>query len=194
MDRLRAATAAQHAATEALPLMRKLMSEHVSVADYRAYLAGLARPYRLLEPALHAHCAPATLERLGVRARLPHLERDLAGLNLNPPPYRHAALAAVIRTETDALGGLYVLEGATLGGRVIAAQLRRHLGAAADPLPFHFLGTRMETAPSHHWKHFGLALEAERCAGDDSAEPFVQAAVGIFQIFYDALADSALTG
>ena len=68
------------------------------------------------------------------RNRQAHLEVDLAGLGVAraeilASPRCHAA-SELCRTPASALGSLYVMEGSTLGGKVIARSL-----AGADWLP-----------------------------------------------------------
>jgi heme oxygenase len=195
MNDLREGTAALHAATEALPLMRNLMAPEVTVEIYRDYLAALAKPYRAVEPRLHQACGPEILNRLGVRPKLPALERDLTALGLDPQASRGSAdesLADLIRDQADALGGLYVLEGATLGGRVIAQQLQRHLGGAAAGLSFEFLGTRDQPSPSAGWRHFAATLEAEVGARQHDRQRILSAAVGVFEFVHQALRHQVL--
>lgn len=68
------------------------------------------------------------------RTRLPHLRRDLAGLGLDEdaiarlPPC--AAGAEPAGCEAGAVGSMYVMEGSTLGGQLIARAL-----AGVDWLP-----------------------------------------------------------
>jgi heme oxygenase len=190
MKELRARTANLHVATEALPLMRNLMAPEVDAASYRAYLGAFARPYGLLEPHLHACCRSSTLNRLGVRARWPALVQDLAALGMespSPPPAHAKQLSDLVANEAQALGGLYVLEGASLGGRVISQRLRRNLGAEADRLPFHFLGTREAPSPADGWRRFGAALEAEVATQQHDPEQVLAAAVAVFDLVHRSL-------
>lgn len=186
MGSLRARTAALHEATEQLPLMRRLLAADVDSATYRHYLEALAGPYRWLEPALYQACSPRTLERLGVRPKLPALERDLAALGGEPATVPVVAVP-IIATEGQALGGLYVLEGATLGGRVISARLRGHLGAAAQRLSFAFLGNDGDPSPAEHWRHFGRALDAEVSERGHDPERVLSAALAVFAFVHQAL-------
>jgi heme oxygenase len=143
---------------ERLPIMTRLTSPAVTVADYGRYLRAIARVYGSLEPPLFATLAagltPAQVKALGLRPKLPALRLDLAALGLEPPAPGPGPVPAELNL---ALGGLYVLEGATLGGRVIARHLRRHLGeplVGGTFLDFH--GDQAAAA----WRRFGRALEA----------------------------------
>ncbi len=141
MRRLREHTAVVHAATEALPLMQTVLGPQPSGAGYGHYLLTLHGVYAALEPALYAAVPPPLLTALGIAPKLPALRQDLLALRGSaaamPPPSedlrseidRCLSAAGAQRTAT-ALGGLYVLEGATLGGQVIARRLRSNWPAA----------------------------------------------------------------
>lgn len=183
---LRAATASAHAGVEALPAMVRLTSPAVCLADYRRYLAALAPLYGALEPALYAalgqHLPPGHRADLGLRPKLPTLHRELASYGLTvpmpPPDPPPPSLSA-------AVGGLYVLEGATLGGRVVARHLRRYLGVALQAgglLDFH--GDDASAA----WKRFGGLLDALAADGLIATGPASDAALDTFGRVQRALA------
>jgi heme oxygenase len=86
------------------------------------------------------------------RRKTPALERDVAALGTAPPD---DAPLAVPRGRSEALGFLYVLEGSTLGGRVIDKQLRLR-GLSPDGLSF-FQG--YGDATGARWKAFCAVLE-----------------------------------
>ncbi|MGQ9659718.1 MAG: biliverdin-producing heme oxygenase [Thermochromatium sp.] len=154
---LRRSTAAIHAEIEQLPLMARLTSETVTLDDYRRYLRAILAIQAPLERALYDGIDATVRDRLGVRPKLPALLADLAeqglpldpGTALTPPP--------VLDDLSVRVGGLYVLEGATLGGRTIARHLRRILGellGATRLLDFHGQHT------SAAWKAFTRELNA----------------------------------
>ena len=132
LARLKRETAEQHARVEA---MLPLLDAGLTRDAYRRVLAAFYGYHRPLEPALWS--APG-LDALGLHAaerrKVPLLERDLRALGLD-----EAALAALpdcarlpdVGTLPQAVGCLYVLEGATLGGRVIERRLARTLGVNA---------------------------------------------------------------
>lgn len=132
LARLKRETAEQHARVEA---MLPLLDAGLTRDAYRRVLAAFYGYHRPLEPALWS--APG-LAALGLHAaerrKVPLLERDLRALGLDD-----TALAALpdcarlpdVGTLPHAVGCLYVLEGATLGGRVIERRLARTLGVDA---------------------------------------------------------------
>jgi len=118
MARLKRDTAPLHAELDAM--VAPMLSEP---ARYRMLLAGLRDAYGVIERELGRHAAQ--LARAGYdlasRAKLHWLDADLAAL--------FAAKPRAIRTRytlidaAAAFGAVYVVEGATLGGQVIARQV-----------------------------------------------------------------------
>ncbi|MCG6943379.1 MAG: biliverdin-producing heme oxygenase [Thiohalocapsa sp.] len=200
MRRLREHTAPTHRATEALPLMRHVLTDHPTAAGYAEYLAALQGVYLAVEPALYAATPASVITTLGIEPKLPALQQDLQALlgaapaapPPRPAPDTRAAVHRLLNGPAEsrvaaALGGLYVLEGATLGGQVIA----RHLRAQWPPgvnLPTAFLEFRLEH-PGLGWRGFGAALDrwAGRHPGSDRA--ILDGAMGVFRLMHKAFAD-----
>jgi len=89
------------------------------------------------------------------RKKLPLIEKDLASLSLESTPSAHDL---EFTSANEALGALYVIEGSTLGGNVIAKQLSKTEGF--DGVTFNFFGCYQEnTGPM--WKNFKEVLDAE---------------------------------
>lgn len=154
---LRRATAGVHAEIELLPLMAQLTAETVTLEAYQRYLHAMVSLLAPLERTLFDAIDPAIREQLGVRPKLPALLADLdeQGLTYHPGLVAMTATLALPHDLSATVGGLYVLEGATLGGRTIARHLRRRLGeslGAARFLDFH----SDQTAAA--WKAFTAAL------------------------------------
>jgi heme oxygenase len=194
IERLRRTTAGWHGAVERLPLMASLMAPTVTLDHYRAYLQRMFQVYGALEPplldTLDRGLGPHPGLRPNLRPKLPALRVDLEALDLAtppiPPPPRIEGLS-------QAIGGLYVLEGASLGARVIARHLRRHLGGGAgDPLgPAAFLGHRDDPGgPSvaHAWRRFGAGLEVLAEGGLVDRDLAVAGACLVFEAVHQILA------
>lgn len=191
---LRLATAAIHEAVERLPGMERMMGPAVTQADYHGFLIRLARLYGSLEPVCYATlespgsataAIPATglAAALGLRPKYPYIRADLDANGLAAPAL-DLTLAAPPDLNT-ALGALYVLEGSSMGGRVIARHLRRHLG---DPLPGeHFFQFHADHAATD-WKTFGGTLEDLAAAGLIDPEAVIAAARAVFETIYETLA------
>jgi heme oxygenase len=177
--------------------MAALMAPTVTWDDYRGYLARMTQVYGSLEPGLFATLDEALVGhpclKPALRPKLPALRADLRALGVPepplPPPLRPTGLS-------EAVGGLYVLEGATLGSRVIARHLRRHLKReGADPLDSSaFLGSGQDSqAPSLSaaWRQLGAALENLREEGRISRDGVVEGARSVFGRVHQILAGQA---
>lgn len=84
---------------------------------------------------------------------------DLVALGADPcePPRASPALLPYLPTFSHALGALYVIEGATLGGRMILRDLAPRIGAPIAGAT-RFFGGRGETV-GPMWQSFRVALD-----------------------------------
>lgn len=95
---------------------------------------------------------------LAERGKVDLLSADLAALRLSPLTAPCAMPADVVASPATALGAMYVLEGSTLGGRVI----ERHCAAPLGVSPahggafYHGYGARTGAL----WQAFGAVLES----------------------------------
>ena len=135
MSRLRDQTRPQHEAAEAV--LAHLM-ESPSLREYRSVLERWYGFYAVLEPRLDAwHRRTGLLDR-EPRRRLPLRPTDLDALGCGRaalPGLPRCPDVPPIRTTADGLGALYVVEGSTLGGRVLAPGCSRpdcHRGSATS--------------------------------------------------------------
>lgn len=188
---LRHATAEAHAAVEQLPIMLRLTSQAVTRDDYRHYLHVLGGIYVTVETRLYHDLDETLRERLGVRPKLPALLRDLEeqeGIQVSLAKERLDMPNSLDPHGPSAIvGGLYVLEGATLGGRTIARQLRRMLGdglGAARFLDFH--GEQTSAA----WKQFSGALDDLRAEGALIPDEVIAGALATFEYIHGRLAQA----
>ncbi len=129
MGQLRAGTRRAHAGVEAaLPLLDPALTRGRYIRVVQAFHSF----YAVLEPRIaDAATSYATTLKLADRAKRPLLARDLAALAVEPLPSREDVRMPDIRTPSHALGALYVIEGATLGGQIIRKHLRDRLGIEA---------------------------------------------------------------
>jgi heme oxygenase len=116
------------------------------------------------------------------RRKAPQIARDLRAIT---PHVRLEELPLCtglphLNTAEQALGCLYVLEGATLGGQIISRQLRESLGIAAEDGAAFYNGYGSDTG--RQWKSFGAAATvfAATCP---SYEPILTSACDTFECF-----------
>lgn len=148
---LKAATAGHHARVEAaMPSLDQLATP----GGYAAALRALHAFYAAWEPAIWRTPGVSAAGLGGGRHKLPLLERDLRALGVRPCP----ALPAAPATDdaAAALGALYVLEGASLGGRIIHRRVAGALGVTPEHGAAYYHGYGDLTGP--RWKEFGHAV------------------------------------
>jgi heme oxygenase len=163
LARLRAATAADHAAIEAaLDVMRPDLT-------LPRYIALLARFYGFYEPwEAAAGRIDATAAVVAERRKVPMLERDLQALGFSVETMAalpRCATLPSLQNEYEVLGSMYVIEGSTLGGQHVARHVRATL-----PLPpgvgiafFSSYGERVGA----RWREFQGHLRRAAHTGDN---------------------------
>lgn len=176
LRRLRNETREAHARVERRLDLADGLDDELTLARYTGRLARLLGFYAPLEEQLGARSDWAALGVDFDQRRKAHLlRRDLAALGVGgaaiaatPQCHRLPATAAA----TQALGCLYVVEGATLGGQVLRRRIGPRLGLTADRGLAFF--SNYGDAAAGMWRAFGEALE--RFSGDGSHDDAVVAA------------------
>jgi heme oxygenase (biliverdin-IX-beta and delta-forming) len=159
-DLLKSETHVLHEALEANPRIRPILDRTISRPAYGALLERLVGYYRPLETALHRFQYP--ILDLGLqlhpRRKLPLLISDLAALGAaRPESLPDARDLPHLDSADRAFGCLYVLEGATLGGRHLEHYLRDvlHLTPDSGAAFYHGYGDATQAM----WTDFLRALE-----------------------------------
>jgi len=156
LDLIRSETAPLHARLEE----RLDIFSHLAEPARRAALMGRFWGfYAPVEEALAGALGPTPGLDYDARRKAPTLERDLAALGVYPRDLERF-VAPFIPDQAQALGFQYVLEGSTLGGRVIRKQAALR-GLAGGGLAF-FDVYGADTGA--RWRTFLDVLEAH-CAG-----------------------------
>ena len=153
---LKAATAEIHARTE------RLLPSLAALATRAGYVRCL-----VLLHEFHAGWEPAIWSTAGVkesgfdrrtRAKLPLIAHDLECLDVVHGDRLSAVPQPILADCATALGALYVLEGATLGGQVIERHAARDVGITPDEGGSYFHGYGARTGDM--WRAFGDTLSA----------------------------------
>lgn len=178
LTRLRDATADLHRSVEAA---MPLLDPGIDRPTYRAYLGRLLGFYEPVEAALDRHPpAPDWPER----RKVPLLKADLRALGLDDA--RIAALPRCHRIpdlddRAATLGCGYVLEGATLGGRLLRRHLAATWGVPEDGPGLGFFSIYGESGGSR-WRDYRAALtEAAGLGGAEVEDKMISAAVDTFE-------------
>ncbi len=162
-QRLRGETAALHGVVEA---QLDLLAPDLTIDRYRHVLKILHGYWIPLEAQLASVAAATPALRVPLRLQGPLLERDLIQLGLSRAQLAElpacVELPRVVQRE-DIAGCLYVLEGARLGGQVIAHTVDQRLGITEERGAGFFSGDGRGTAA--RWKRVVGWLEGLVGAG-----------------------------
>jgi heme oxygenase (biliverdin-IX-beta and delta-forming) len=161
IDRLRQETGAAHGELdETLHLIGRLSARQ----QRPGVLAGYHRFHVRTEAAIAPFLGEIADLDFSARRRSPLIAEDISilGQRMLPDP----ATSLDIRTPSEAFGAFYVLEGSSLGGRVILKELKRRGVSLAglgflDPYGFN-------TGP--RWRSFLAILEREVDSGEEQSD------------------------
>jgi heme oxygenase (biliverdin-IX-beta and delta-forming) len=150
-------TAEFHDAAEKLFSSDKIFSKTFTLEDYKKIINTNYLMLLNSEDKIFNSLSDKFSEKLQLsdRKKLPLIEKDLASLSLEN---RTASHNLEFTNENEALGAMYVIEGSTLGGNVIAKQLSKTEGF--DEVTFNFFGCYQENTGSM-WKNFKEVLDTE---------------------------------
>ncbi len=145
--RLRAETDAEHHAIEAA---LDWQARCATPAAYTRWLLQLHGWHRMWEPLVEGALAEPALTT--PRRRLALLVDDLRALGVCGTRIEANRVAPRLRlaSANAAMGSLYVIEGSSLGGRVIGAEVKRRLGFAPR---YHGVGS------AARWREFTARLD-----------------------------------
>lgn len=183
-QRLRQETRDMHDRIEANARFARLMAPDLTLHEYRWLVTRLFGHHAPLEAVLEA-MAPRLPACLAVHRRLNRraaLLADLAALGVAadtiaelPQCHTHG-----IRTAEEALGALYVLEGSTLGGQIIARHLHAILGLGPTSGAAHVVPHGAETGTL--WRDFRLVLDEGAAAALIDPDAVIAAARHAFDV------------
>jgi heme oxygenase len=157
-----------------------------SIAGYQCVLLKFLAIYLAFEPQLMAmQGLMQWLPDLWQRRRIPHLVADLRDLD-SPAVATPACIPAEIHHVPEALGCLYVLEGSTLGGRIIARHVAERLNLRPDHGCRFFSGGGRDIGAL--WRSFSSSMERFATAEPLSRERMVQSALATFAVIRSTFA------
>jgi heme oxygenase len=166
LKRLKQATSASHTALEnQLPLMNTDLTRD----EYGQFVSRFFGFYAPLESQLLASPLWQTLAfDYHARQKTPRLKQDLSSLGNSADVLAvtpHCTDLPALTTPEQLLGCLYVIEGATLGGRVISRHLQNQLGLTSESGGAFFDGYGTETGL--RWKAFCTMLSRNADSSGD---------------------------
>jgi heme oxygenase len=150
-------TAEYHDAAEKLFNSEKIFNKTFTLEDYKKIIHTNYLMLLHSEDKIFGSLSDKYSEKLQLnnRKKLALIEKDIESLSLENQAASHDLQ---LDNEHEALGAMYVIEGSTLGGNVIAKQLSKTEGF--DNVTFNFFGCYQEnTGPM--WKNFKEVLDTE---------------------------------
>lgn len=176
LQQLRQKTADYHKALENTELSRKLVSPDITRDDYACYLSSMFQVMEFAEENAFPRLL-SIVPDLTFRKKTTWLKIDLDFL----PEHLHRLPAFQPQIPSSSpsyfLGMMYVIEGSTLGGRVILKQLPAQLKSSTR----FFTGYGDET--SQMWKNFMSNL-TEYAFRDENRQLIIEGAKDMFQFIY----------
>jgi heme oxygenase len=157
LGQLRGRTAALHQQLEELPLSKSLMSENISLSTYGWYLSCMKEVMKAFDNQILPQIA-SQIPQASDRPKYDAIEADLNHLAGNGVQIQAASPLQMPAMPNDAFawGMAYVIEGSTLGGRVILKHITPKLGVTEELGARFFAGYGAGTGPM--WKSFLEAM------------------------------------
>jgi heme oxygenase (biliverdin-IX-beta and delta-forming) len=150
-EQLRHSTKSSHASLEKT-FIAKLKALRTT-EDYAGLLGTLHDFYAPVEHQVSHFVDNEVLPDFNERRKVQALLQDMEHLN-RTHIVRHPPLLPGINNVSTALGALYVIEGSTLGGQIIAGMLNKQLGIDRGLSFFRFYGAETES----RWNDFRQCL------------------------------------
>lgn len=158
---LKKSTEKEHTNLEQIMYVNDIMDGSLSVEQYAKLLQTNYLIHARYEHLIHRFLIDSEEKSLELTARrkLSALESDLKEAGWELPPAEPLASSHAIYNKATALGAMYVLEGATLGGSVIARKLKTNPTLTSKNLSFSYYQVYGE-ALGERWKTFVTRLNA----------------------------------
>ena len=188
LQRLRSKTANSHQLTEQNSASQLLISKEVTIVQYAHYLKSLYGFVHGFEKMVFPILKHNPLLQLNERSKSHFIQADLAMLNQTAAqPYVSDEIFSIhYPTAAAAFGGMYVLEGSTLGGQIISKHLSKVLGAAVAGKTTYLSAYASQTGTM--WKSF-LQLLCDAAANNNNEGEIIESAVNTFSLLNNCLSD-----
>ena len=153
---LRKETAESHQNLEDNPLSKALLDPDVTLADYQAYLSKLYGVTVACENQVFPELA-SVLTDLSERYKAHLIEKDLIATGFTEEQIKGLPIHQFhFSGLSEAIGIMYVLEGSTLGGKVIYKHIHEKLGLTPESGAAYLWGYGTQTGTL--WKSFVSTL------------------------------------
>jgi len=188
LQQLRSKTAHSHQLIEQNSMSQSLMSQVVSITQYAQYLKSMYGFLYGFERIVFPLLKHNELLQINDRRKSHLIQADLTLLNHTAAqPYLNDELFSTqYSTAAAALGGMYVLEGSTLGGKIINRHLSKVLGDSVAGKTTYLTAYAGQTGDM--WKVF-LQLLCEAGATTANEDEIIDSAVNTFSLLNACLSE-----
>ncbi len=186
LQQLRSKTAHSHQLIEQNRVSQSLMSQDVTITQYTQYLKSMYGFVYGFEKMVFPLLKHNELLQIDDRRKSHLIQADLALVNHTAvQPYVNDELFSIhYQTASAALGGMYVLEGSTLGGQIINRHLSKVLGDSVAGKTTYLTAYNGQTGSM--WKIF-LQLLCEAGATTANEDEIIDSAVDTFSLLNNCL-------
>ncbi|MFP5436845.1 MAG: biliverdin-producing heme oxygenase [Bacteroidia bacterium] len=167
-ENIKAATAKAHTDLEALPVSVSVMNPAINNAEYITYLTLMRDIVKDAEENVFPILS-SVVPDLEARNKAHFIDADLTYLGAETTATHNAFSTGLENVSVPfALGAFYVIEGSSLGGRVILKNINKALGHNEENGATYFAGYGHLTGP--RWKQFTELLSAYEAETNTGAE------------------------
>jgi heme oxygenase (biliverdin-IX-beta and delta-forming) len=186
LQQLRSKTANSHQLIEQNNVSQLLMSQDVTITQYSQYLSSMYSFVYGFEKMVFPLLKYYELLQLDDRRKSHLIQTDLAMLNYKVAEHyvNDELFSTHYKTTTAALGGMYVLEGSTLGGQIISRHLSKVLGNSVVGKTTYLTAYAGQTGSM--WKIF-LQLLCETAVASGNEDEIIESAVNTFSLLNNCL-------
>ena len=137
--------------------MKPIMDSIETREDYLNFLKIFYGYMRPVEDLIHMHIDKSRIPDIDQRRNTRYIAHDLGELGSDDDDIDFSKTLPAIHTPASAMGAMYVLEGSTLGGKIISNTLKKKLG---DDVPVNFFSGYKDNTGTM-WKKFVDSLNSE---------------------------------
>ncbi|QEE50428.1 biliverdin-producing heme oxygenase [Flavobacterium alkalisoli] len=167
LERLRAKTSVAHTNLEQLPVSVSIVNPNVTNKEYVHYLNLMHDVVKQAEEEIFP-ALTAFVPDVNERNKTSLLENDLKALGFYKTQLHKPFENTASMSPAFAMGVLYVIEGSSLGGRVILKNIHTSLGHTEEQGASYFAGYGNQTGSK--WKSFLNALTAYEAQTNNEKE------------------------
>ena len=186
MQELKSRTKESHDRIEALAYSHKIMGGTITLTEYQELILKNYWFHAIAENALDKALSPEAKVELDFenRRKLSYLWQDLEELGLKELAQYPRLPKFELEGATAALGAMYVMEGATLGGAIIRRELNKNKSICqASSMNYY---TCYGTNIGPYWKQF-MGYMADNITTEGDCEAAASQAISTFELFEQIL-------